>query len=91
MGKTAADPLRSVGVSTVIVIDALDERKDDSSSRYLDSCFFNSITGRPEPWIKTGFRLPLLMDSTDVFILRDVHPALIATSDCSKFHRFYLM
>ena len=69
------------------MIDALDECKDDESSsailsvlgRFVDQIpnvkFF--ITGRPEPQIKTGFRLPLLVDSTDVFVLHDVHPSLI--------------
>jgi hypothetical protein len=35
------------------------------------------ITGRPEPRIKTGFRLPLPVDATDFFVLHDVHPSLI--------------
>ena len=87
MEKLVVEPLRSAGVSTVIVIDALDECKDDEPSsailsvlgRFVEQIprvkFF--ITGRPEPRIKTGFRLPLLVDSTDVFVLHDVHPALI--------------
>ena len=85
--KLIAEPLRKTGVSTVIVIDALDECKDNEPSSVILSVlgrfvkdipnakFF--ITGRPEPWIKTGFRLPLLVDSTEVFILHDVHPFLI--------------
>ena len=80
-------PLRSADVPTVIVIDALDECRDDESSsailsvlgRFVDQIpgvkFF--ITGRPEPRIKTGFRLPLLVDATSVFVLHDVHPSLI--------------
>jgi len=87
MGKLIVEPLRSAGISTVIVIDALDECKDEEPSsailsmlgRFVERIprvkFF--ITGRPEPRIKTGFRLPLLIDSTDVFVLHDVHPALI--------------
>jgi len=87
MGKLIVDPLRSSGVSTVVVIDALDECKDDEPSsailsvlgRFVEQIprvkFF--ITGRPEPRIKTGFRLPLLVDSTDVFVLHDVHSTLI--------------
>ena len=35
------------------------------------------ITGRPEPRIKTGFRLPLLVNATNIFILHDVHPLQI--------------
>ena len=87
MQKLITEPLQATGISTVIVIDALDECKDDEPSsailsvlgRFVDQIprvkFF--ITGRPEPRIKTGFRLPLLVDSTDVFVLHDVHPSLI--------------
>ena len=87
MQKLIAEPLRKTGISTVIVIDALDECKDNEPAsailsvlgRFVEEIpevkFF--ITGRPEPRIKTGFRLPLLVDSTDVFILHDVHPSLV--------------
>ena len=87
MQKLIAEPLRAAGVSTVIVIDALDECKDDEPSSAIlsvlgrfvgemeDVKFF--ITGRPEPRINTGFRLPLLIDSTDVFVLHDVHPSSV--------------
>ena len=87
MQKLIAEPLRKTGISTVIVIDALDECKDDEPSSAILSVlgrfvaqipevkFF--ITGRPEPRIRTGFRLPLLIDSTHVFVLHDVHPTLI--------------
>ena len=87
MAKLIVEPLRSAGVSTVIVIDALDECKDDEPSSAILSVlgrfvgqiprvkFF--ITGRPEPRIKTGFRLPLLVHSTSVFVLHNVHPTLI--------------
>ena len=85
--KLIAEPLQTTGISTVIVIDAIDECKDEEPSSAILSVlgrfvkripkvkFF--ITGRPEPRIKTGFRLPLLVDSTDVFVLHDVHPSLI--------------
>jgi len=86
MEKMVVEPLLLAEVSTVIVIDALDELecKDDGSSSAILSVlgrlveqipkvkFF--ITGRPEPRIKTGFRLPLLKDVTKVFVLHDVHP-----------------
>ena len=87
MRKLIVEPLRSADVSTVIVIDALDECKDEEPSSAILSVlgrlagqiprvkFF--ITGRPEPRIKTGFRLPLLKDITSVFVLHDVHPVLI--------------
>ena len=87
MQKLIVEPLRETGISTVIVIDALDECKDDEPSsailsllgRFIEDItevkFF--ITGRPEPRIKTGFRLPLLVDLTDVFVLHDVEPSLV--------------
>ena len=87
MKNLIAEPLRTTGVSMVIVIDALDECKDDEPSSAILSVlgrfvghipkvkFF--ITGRPEPRIRTGFRLPLLVDSTDVFVLHDVHSSLV--------------
>ena len=87
MERLIVGPLQSVDGPTVIVIDALDECKDDEPSsvilsvlgRFVDQIpgvkFF--ITGRPEPRIKTGFRLPLLKEATDVFVLHDVQPDLI--------------
>ena len=88
MERLIVQPLQSAGISTVVVIDALDECKDEEPSsailsvlgRFVERIpsvkFF--ITGRPEPRIKTGFRLPLLVDSTDVFVLHDVHPPLVS-------------
>ena len=87
MEKLIVEPLRSADVSTVIVIDALDECKDEEPSSAILSVlarlvgqipkvkFF--ITGRPEPRIRTGFRLPILVNSTSVFVLHDVDPPLI--------------
>ena len=80
-------PLRSADISAVIVIDALDECRDEEPSSAILSVLGRLvgqiprvkflITGRPEPRIKTGFRLPLLVDATEVFALHDVHPLLI--------------
>jgi hypothetical protein len=82
-----AEPLTSSDISTVIVIDALDECKDEEPSSVILSVlgrfveripkvkFF--ITGRPESRIKTGFRLPLLRDVTSVFVLHNVQPSLV--------------
>ena len=87
MERLVIEPLKLVDLPTVIVIDALDECKDEEPSSAILSMlgrvvrqiprvkFF--ITGRPEARIKTGFRLPLLVDSTDVFVLHDVPPSLI--------------
>ena len=94
MGKLIAGPLKSAGISTIIVIDALDECKDEEPSSAILSVlgrfvgqissvkFF--ITGRPEPRIRTGFRLPLLEDATKVFVLHNVHPSLV-NSDIQLF------
>ncbi|KAF8340814.1 hypothetical protein F5887DRAFT_978796 [Amanita rubescens] len=87
MEELIVKPLKSADVLTIIVIDALDECKDEEPSsailsvlgRFVEQIptvkFF--ITGRPESRIETGFRLPLLVDSTKVFVLHDVHPSLI--------------
>ena len=75
-------PLNAANISTLIVIDALDECKDEEPasailsvlSRYAGQIphvkFF--ITGRPEPRIRSGFRLKSLRPITEVFRLHDV-------------------
>ena len=80
-------PLKAAHVSTLIVIDALDECKDEEPasailsvlSRYVDKIprvkFF--ITGRPEPRIRSGFRLTSLRPITEVFRLHDVERSLV--------------
>ena len=87
MQKLIAEPLWETGISTVIVIDALDECRDNEPSSAILSVlarfvreipevrFF--ITGRPEPRIQSGFRLRLLADFTDVFVLHEVHPTFV--------------
>ena len=87
MEKLMVEPLRSADVPTIIIIDALDECKDEEPSsailsvlaRFVEQIpkvkFF--ITGRPEPRMRTGFRLPILVNSTSVFVLHDVDPPLI--------------
>lgn len=75
-------PLKASQISTLIVIDALDECKDEKSTsvilslfgRYIDEVplvkFF--ITGQPEPRIQSGFQLPLLRPHTQVLLLHEV-------------------
>jgi len=99
MEKLIIEPLRSADISIIIVIDALDECKDEEPSSAILSVlgrlvkripkvkFF--ITGRPEPRIRTGFRLPILVDLTSVFVLHDVDPPLI-NSDIRLFLRHEL-
>ena len=76
------DPLSSANVSCVIVVDALDECVDDQPAsailsvlgRHIKQLSFVKffITGRPEPRIRTGFRLPLLEPLTQIFLLHEV-------------------
>ena len=82
MEMLVVGPLETTNISTLIIIDALDECKDEEPasailsvlSRYVDKIphvkFF--ITGRPEPRIRSGFRLPSLRPITEVFRLHDV-------------------
>jgi len=81
---------------TLIIIDALDECQDEEPasallsvlSRYVDKIplvkFF--ITGRPEPRIRSGFRLELLRPHTDVLKLHEVE-RLSVDSDIKLFLR----
>jgi hypothetical protein len=74
-------------ISTLIIIDALDECKDIEPasavlsilSHYVDEIpevkFF--ITGRPEPRIRSGFRLELLQPITEVLKLHEVKPEMV--------------
>ena len=85
--KLIVAPLKESAISTVIVIDALDECKDEEPASAILSVlgqfvsvipkvkFF--VTGRPEPRILEGFRLPLLAKVTDVFVLHSVEPSLV--------------
>jgi hypothetical protein len=74
----------------------LDECKDEEPASAILSVlgqFVNEITkvkflvtGRPEPRIREGFRLPLLAEATDVFVLHQVRPNQI-NSDIPMFFR----
>ena len=87
MEKLIVTPLRERGISTVIMIDALDECTDREPQSAILSVmgrlikelpkvkFF--ITGRPEPRIQSGFRLQLLRPLTEVFILHSVEDSTI--------------
>ncbi|KAF9642971.1 hypothetical protein BDM02DRAFT_3123980, partial [Thelephora ganbajun] len=89
MDKLVVRPLKQSHISTVIVIDALDECKDEEPASAILSVlgrfvsripkvkFF--VTGRPEPRIREGFRLPLLAEATDVFVLHEVESSRVNT------------
>ena len=87
LDKLIVRPLKEAAISTLIVIDALDEFKDDESDSAILSVlgrlvseipkvkFF--LTGRPDPRIRKGFRLPLLAKVTDIFVLHGVESGLV--------------
>ena len=87
MEKLVVQPLSISNISTVIVIDALDECEDEESASAILSVlgrlvpkipnikFF--LTGRPEPRISIGFCLPLLAAVTDVFVLHGIKPGQV--------------
>jgi hypothetical protein len=82
-------PLASSDISTVIVVDALDECTDEDPQSAILSVMGRLveeipnvkflITGRPEPRIQSGFRLGLLRPLTEVFVLHNVEPSVINT------------
>ena len=87
MEKLIVGPFQTTQIQTLIIIDALDECQDTEPasallsvlSRYLDKIplvkFF--ITGRPEPRIRSGFRLMALRPHMDVLRLHDVEPSSV--------------
>ena len=99
MEKVIVGPLKATCIQTLIIIDALDECKDEEPasailsvlSHYVDQIpqvkFF--ITGRPEPRIRSGFRLKPLWPITEVLKLHDVEPSLV-DGDIKLFFRTQL-
>jgi len=99
MEELIVGPLEATQIRTLIIIDALDECKDEEPasailsilSRYVDQIpsakFF--ITGRPEPRILLGFRLLALQPVTEVLRLHDVKRPLVNV-DIKLFLRTYL-
>ena len=99
MEKLITGPLKSTSISTLIIIDALDECKDEEPasailsilSRYVNEIprvkFF--ITGRPETRIRSGFRLESLVQITEVLKLHEVKPEAV-DSDIKLYFRTQL-
>jgi len=87
MEKLIVGPLKAASIPTLIIIDALDECKDEEPasailsilSHYVHQIpnvkFF--ITGRPEPRICSGFRLKSLVQITEVLKLHEVKPEVV--------------
>ena len=94
--RVLVGPFKATRIPTLIIIDALDECKDEEPasailsvlSRYVDEIpevkFF--ITGRPEPRIRSGFRLESLVPITGVLKLHEVKPETV-DSDIELFFR----
>ena len=92
--KLLIGPFQATNIPTLIIIDALDECQDKKPasallsvlSRHVDEIplvkFF--ITSRPEPHIRSGFRLELLQPYIRVLNLHEVKPALV-NSDIKLF------
>jgi len=87
MHQLFVNPLLSGAISTVIVIDALDECRDEDPESAILLVLGQSIsmvpgvklfiTSRPETHIMAGFCGPLLKESINVFILHEVEPQTI--------------
>ena len=99
MEKLIVTPLKATSIPSLIIIDALDECKDKEPasailsilSRYVGQIpnvkFF--ITGRPEPRIRSGFRLESLAPITEVLKLHEVKPEAV-DKDIELFFRTQL-
>jgi len=87
MEKLIVGPLKAANIPTLIIIDALDECKDEepaSAILSILSCYVNEIpnvkffiTGRPEPRIRSGFCLKSLLPITEVLKLHEVKPEAV--------------
>ncbi|KAF9777540.1 hypothetical protein BJ322DRAFT_1131890, partial [Thelephora terrestris] len=100
MDKLIVQLLKETSISTIIVIDALDECKDKESTSAILSVLARFVlqvpkvkfflTGRPEPRIWKGFHLPLLTKATDIFLLHEVKPDQV-NSDIRQFFKESLL
>ena len=80
-------PFQATQIPSLIIIDALDECKDEEPASALLSvlsCYVDKIpllkffiTGRPEPWIHSGSHLASLQPHTDILRLHDVNSNIV--------------
>jgi len=87
MEKLIVGPLKATQIPTLIIIDALDECKDEqpaSAILSILSCYVDQIpnvkffiTGWPEPQIRSGFHLESLALITEVLKLHEVKPEAV--------------
>ena len=99
MERLIVGPLKATHIPTLIIIDALDECNDrEPASAILSilSHYVNEIpavkffiTGRPEPRIRSGFRLGSLLPITEVLKLHEVMPEAV-DNDIKLFFRVQL-
>ena len=87
MNKLIVQPLKDTAASTIFIIDAIDECRDEEPTSALLSVlgrlvpeipkvkFF--LTGRPEPRVREGFHLPLVAEVTNVFVLHEIEPSQV--------------
>jgi hypothetical protein len=97
--KLIVGPFKATQISTLIIIDALDECKDKEPASAILSILSRSInqipnvkffiTGRPEPRIRTGFRLQSLLPITEILKLHEVKPETV-NSDIKLFFQTQL-
>jgi hypothetical protein len=99
MRRMIVGPLKESGISTVIVIDALDECKDEEPESAILSVigqfaseipgvkFF--LTGRPEPRIRQGFNLPEMVEARDVFVLHEIESSEIGSDVRRLFNHWF--
>ena len=96
MEKLLVRPLKTARITTLIIIDALDECKDEEPASAILSVLSRNvgqtpnakffITGRPEPRIRSGFRLESLAPITEVLKLHEVKPEAV-DRDIELFYR----
>ena len=87
MEKLLVYPFQDTQIVTLVIIDALDECRDDEPASALLSvlaCYLHEIplvkffiTGRPEPQIHSGFRLESLQPHTDILKLHEVEKSSV--------------
>ena len=87
MEKLIVGPLKATCIPTLLIIDALDECKDDEPASAILSILSHYVieipnvkffvTGRPEPRIRLGFRLESLIPVTEVLKLHEVKPEAV--------------
>ena len=87
MQKLIVQPLQEFNISTVVIIDGLDECKDREPTSAILSVLAQFVSeipkvkflviSRPETHIQEGFRLPLLAEVTEVFVLHEVEKSQV--------------